>query len=134
MSGTGLEEGEREPGRRHQRMSELGKETSGEKRQSGASGQSLRLGGQDHQVNHVNQQVDSCQHGHSHLLVPDAHAIPSTATCISGPLGIPAKLLVELIERPEDSSSGVEEGGKHGLPQHKMRGGQTLFTVTPVPQ
>ena len=42
MSGAGCEEGEREPGRRCQRMSELGKETSSDKRESGASGKSLR--------------------------------------------------------------------------------------------
>ena len=68
------------------------------------------------------------------MLVPDAHAIPSIAAYISGPLGIPAKLLVDLIERPEDSSSGIEEDGEHGLPKHKTGGGQTLVTVTPVPQ
>ena len=90
--------------------------------------------GRDHQVNHVNQQVDGCQDGHSQLLVPDAHTKPSIAACISEPLGLPTELLVELIERPEDSSSGVEEDGEHSLPKHKMRGGQPIVTVTPVPQ
>ena len=81
-------------------------------------------GGRDHQVNHVNQQVDGCQGDHSQLLVPDAHAIPSIAACISRPLGIPAKLLVELIERPEDSSSGIEEDGEHVCPNTKREEGR----------
>ena len=59
-----------------------------------------------HQVRRVNQQVDGCQDGHSQSLVPEAHVIvePIDAAHITGPVGLSAKLLIELVEQPEDQA------------------------------
>jgi len=91
---------------------------------------------QDHQVRHVNQQVDGCQDGHNQSLVPDAHVGSAliNAAQLVGPLGLPTEPRIELVERPEDQSSGVEEDGEHRLPKPQTGVGQTLVTVTPVPQ
>ena len=72
-------------------------------------------------VGHVNQQVDSCQDGHSQALVPGAHEAINAAH-IAGPLGQPAQLLLELVERPEDKSTDVEEDREHG--EHKLANGE----------
>ena len=91
--------------------------------------------GQEHQVDHVNQQVDGCQDGHSQLLVPGAHRVDKPIIA-ARPLGLATKLLVKLVERPEDQSAGVEEDGEQGQPQKKSGkgNGQPVVTVTPVQQ
>ena len=66
-----------------------------------------------HQVRRVNQQVDGCQDGHSQSLDPGAYEVVDTAG-ITGPLGLPAEFLIELVERPEDQSADVEEDGEQG--------------------
>ena len=72
------------------------------------------------------------------MLVPgaDKDADLITAAQISGPLGLPPKLLEELVEWPEDHGGGVEEDGEHSLqPQQTGDGEGQLFvvvTVTPI--
>ena len=75
------------------------------------------------QVSRVNQQVDGCQDGHSQSLVPEAHVIvePIDAAHITGPVGLSAKLLIELVERPEDQSADIEEDGEQA--EHKLKNG-----------
>ena len=91
--------------------------------------------GQEHQVDHVNQQVDGCQDGHSQLLVPGTHRVDEPVIA-ARPLGLATKLLVKLVERPEDQSAGVEEDGEQGQPQKKSGkgNGQPVVAVTPVQQ
>ena len=96
-------------------MSELGKDTSCEQRWSGVPGLVLspyrNMVGPVHQVGHVNQQVDGCQDGHSQSLVPDAYIVGKSMLTahVPGPLGLPAKLFIKLVERPEDQSTNVEK-------------------------
>ena len=97
-------------------MSELGEDTF-VSRGSGVPGLILspyrNLTSPVHQVGHVNQQVGGCQDGHSQALVPGAHVVGELvpAVPITGPLGLPAELLAELVERPEDQSTDIEEDG-----------------------
>lgn len=58
------------------------------------------------------------------------------ATHITGSLGLPAELLDELVERPEDHSGGVEENGEQGEPQMENGGGdrKPVVPVAPVQQ
>ena len=76
-----------------------------------------------HQVRRVNQQVDGCQEGHSQSLVPEAHVMvePIDAAHITGPVGLSAKLLIELVERPEDQSADIEEDRQQA--EHKLKNG-----------
>lgn len=68
------------------------------------------LAGPVHQVSHVNQQVDRCWDGHSQSLVSEVHVVgePADAAHITGLLGLSAKLLIELVEWPEDQSADIE--------------------------
>ena len=110
-------------------MSELGEETSFEQR------------GQEHwtdpspyrnpvptgpvyQVSHVNQQVDRCWDGHSQSLVSEVHVVgePTDAAHITGLLGLSAKLLIELVEWPEDQSADIEQDGEQA--EHKLEEGE----------
>ena len=97
-----------------------------------------KAAGQVHQVHHVNQQIDGSQDGHSQSLVPGAHVGAEfiTAAHVAGPLGLPAELPIELVERPEDHSRGIEEGGEQVQPQmHKGDGDrQPVVPVVPVQQ
>ena len=74
------------------------------------------LAGPVPQVGHINQQVDGCQDGHSQALVPGAHVIGELfhAVLITGPLGLPAELLAELVEWPEDQGTDIQEDGEQG--------------------
>ena len=110
-------------------MSELGEDTSFEQR------------GQEHwtdpspyrnpvptgpvyQVSHVNQQVDRCWDGHSQSLVSEVHVVgePTDAAHITGLLGLSAKLLIELVEWPEDQSAELEQDGEQA--EHKLEEGE----------
>ena len=78
--------------------------------ESGAPGLILSpyksLLGQVCHVGCINQQVDGCQDGHSQSLVPHAHqgGESVSAAPIAGPLGLDTKLLIELVEKPEDQA------------------------------
>ena len=113
MNGKDVRRERGEPGRGHQSLVRRGNpEPLGR-----ASVTDL---GQDHQVRHVDKQVDGCQDGHNQSLVPDAHVggeLINAAQLVRS-LGLPAELLVELVESPEDQGSGVEEDGEHRLPKH----------------
>ena len=91
-----------------------------------------------HQVRRVNQQVDGCQEGHSQSLVPEAHVMvePIDAAHITGPVGLSAILLIELVERPEDQSADIEEDGEQA--EHKLEEGegprQPVFPLFQVQQ
>lgn len=104
----------------------------------GASDPDKDQAGRVHQVGHVSQQVDGCQDGHSQTSVPGAHVIgvPVAAAWIHGPPGMAAILLVELVERPEDQSRGIEEDGDQGQPgQESGEGdGQHVRAVAQVQQ
>ena len=68
-------------------------------------------------------------------MVPDADkdADLITAAYIAGPLGLPPKLLVELVEWPEDHGGGIEEDGEHSLQPQQMGDGEgQLFVVVTV--
>ena len=110
-------------------MSELGEDTSFEQR------------GQEHwtdpspyrnpvptgpiyQVSHVNQQVDRCWDGHSQSLVSEVHVVgePTDAAHITRLLGLSAKLLIELVEWPEDQSADIEQDGEQA--EHKLEEGE----------
>ena len=112
MNGEGCESGER---RHRKRTSELGKYASGNQRGSGVPRLILssyrNLVGPVYQVSHVYQQVESCQNGHSQFLIPGANVIgePIDTVHVIGSLGLPTKLLIELVERPEDQSADIEE-------------------------
>lgn len=58
------------------------------------------------------------------------------ATHITGSLGLPAELLDELVERPEDHSGDVEEDGEQGELQMENGGGdrKPVVPVAPVQQ
>ena len=94
------------------------------------------LAGPVPQVGHISQQVDGCQDGHSQSLVPGAHVVGELvpAVPITGPLGLPAELLVKLVEWPEDQSADVKEDGERG--EHKLEDGegdrQSVFPFTQV--
>ena len=77
---------------------------------------------QDHQVRHVNQQVDGCQDGHNQSLVPDAHVGSAliNAAQLVGPLGLPTEPRIELVERPEDQSSGERRMESTDCPNPKQ--------------
>ena len=76
-----------------------------------------------HQVSHVNQQVDGCPDGHSQSLVPEAHVIvePIDAAHITVAVGLSARLLIELVERPEDQRADIEEDREQA--EHKLKNG-----------
>ena len=90
------------------------------------------------QVGHVRQQVGGCQDGHSQALLPGAHAVGSSinAVHIAGLLGLPAILLIKLVERPEDQSSEVEEDRQQVQSQMKNGegDGQPVLPFFPVHQ
>ena len=77
-----------------------------------------------HHVSHVNQQVGGCQDGHSQFPVPEAQVVgePTDAAHITGPLELSAKLLIELVECPEDQSADIEEDGEQA--EHKLEEGE----------
>ena len=136
INGEGCAEGAREPGR-HQSSVKMLPVSRG----SGVPGLVLSRyrdpAGPVPQVGHVNQQVDSCQDGHRQSLVPDAHIVGKSVLTahIPGPLGLPAKLFVKLVKRPEDQSTDVEKDGEQA--QHQMeRGGngQPVLIVSQVQQ
>ena len=58
------------------------------------------------QVGRVSQQVGSRQDSHSQALLPGPHAVGSSvnAVHIAGLLGLPAILLIKLVEWPEDQA------------------------------
>ena len=91
-----------------------------------------------HQVGHVNQQVDRCQDGYNQSLVPDAHQVGElmVAAHITGPLGLATKILVELVEQPEDQSAGIEEDGEQGQPQQESgeANGQLVAIASQIQQ
>ena len=126
MSVEGCEKGER---RGRKRTPELGNELQVRQGRNweplGKASASVKIqAGREHQVSHINQQVDGCQTNHSQLLVPDAHGggDSTAAVHVTGPLERPAQLLVELVERPEEQSSGVEEDREQG--QHNLENGE----------
>ena len=45
----------------------------------------------------------------------------SSLQLITGPLGLPAKLLIELVEWSEDQGTGIKKDREHGLPQQEAR-------------
>ena len=82
------------------------------------------LAGPAHHVGHVNQQVDGCQDGHSQFPVPEAQGVgePIDTAHITGPLELSTKLLIGLVECPEDQSTDIEEDGEQA--EHKLEEGE----------
>ena len=126
MNAEGCPKGERRAGKR---TSELGNELQVRQGRNweplGKASAAVKIqAGREHQVSHINQQVDGCQTNHSQLLVPDAHGggNSTAAVHVTGPLELPAQLLVELVDRPEEQRSDVEEDREQG--HHNLENGE----------
>ena len=90
-----------------------------------------KLVGPVQQLNHINQQVDGGQDGHSQSLVSDAYTVGEfiSAVLLAGPVRMPVKLLTEPIEQPEDESATVEKDREQG--HHNLEDGEGMGRCPP---